>query len=162
MAPASRSPDEAGAPVVFLAVFDGGRAAIHRAAPRARHGPRLTLVDELRDFAPPTRALGRDRPGRFFGVGGRRGSGEAPDLHARREAAFVERVAAAAEALARADAFQRLILIAPAPLAARFREAAPTASARLIAEIHGDHARDPLRALSALAAEAMRAGSRPA
>lgn len=96
----------------LVAVADGGRARLFEE--RRRGGPLHDITDRLGDLHDrlPPRAAGtagaaHDRMGRASHVG------DAPSLQARREAAFLRRLAQRIDALRAASGYDDLVVIAP-------------------------------------------------
>ncbi|TXG82980.1 MAG: host attachment protein [Sphingomonadales bacterium] len=117
-------------------VFDGGRAILfeNRGGDRT---PELHMVATLENPVPPTRMLGRDRPGRFATPTGGRTAVESTDHHDAAEAAFVRAVAGLVEG--KADAFTHLVVIAPPRLHHLLSMHAPAVATRIIAYLAHDY-----------------------
>jgi protein required for attachment to host cells len=132
---------------VRIAVFDGARSSLY-ALHHAEFGVApLELLEERYRPAPPSRDLGRDRPGRFRTPAGDRSAAEASDRHQRREDAFVDDLAHELEHQARENMFDELIVMAPGPLINRFKTEAPMAAQRILASAAGDYTRLPVKTL---------------
>ncbi|MDX2309568.1 MAG: host attachment family protein [Hyphomicrobium sp.] len=98
---------------MWVVVADGARALVLENRGSALE-PRLALVREYDQRVPRSHELGRDRPGRAFeSVGTRRSGVEAPDLHERQEAQFLEGLAQDLAADAASEAFEQLAVVAP-------------------------------------------------
>jgi len=103
----------------------------------------LTLVDSHFQPAPPTSALGSDRPGRAFQSHGfNRSAEDETDLHAQMEAAFLSEVAERLDKAVRKHAIKSLVLVAPPKALGLLRKRlSPAVLAVVAAEVAKDLAR---------------------
>ncbi|WP_339740301.1 host attachment family protein [uncultured Maricaulis sp.] len=101
--------------ITWVAALDGGKALIWR-----NEGfddqPNLQLVDQDSQHNPPARDHSSDRPGRVFKTGGNRAAMEHTDGHRQAEHDFVQSVIAQLNREAGKGSFDRLVLLAPAPV----------------------------------------------
>jgi protein required for attachment to host cells len=138
----------------WVAVFDGGRAAVFENE-GFDDAPNLRFVFGPSNDNPPTHEQGTDKPGRYPTPMGGRAAVENTDLHAQAEQRFVEALAKEVDAAAAGGRFDRLVVIAPSTLLPRFREHAPRASERIVAERAGDFVRAPTDTIERVFREAV-------
>jgi protein required for attachment to host cells len=127
----------------WLAVFDGGRAAVF-ANEGFADAPNLRFVFGAQSDGAPTRARGTDKPGRYPTPAGGRAAVDNIDRHKAAELRFVDDLAKTLDKAAAEKRFERLVVIAPAKLIARFRTHATVAAARVVAELAGDFVHAPI------------------
>ncbi len=97
----------------LIFVGDGTRAVFFRNRGSIQR-PDLAVEAVLRQEDPPTREQGTDRPGRVHSsLGSQRSAVEDTDWHRLAEDRFASEVADALHRLARANHYQRLIVVAP-------------------------------------------------
>jgi protein required for attachment to host cells len=101
--------------ITWVAALDGGKMLIWR-----NEGfddqPNLQLVDQDTLHNPPARDHSSDRPGRISKTGGARAAVGHTDGHKQAEHDFVQSVIAQLNQAAEKGSFDRLVLLAPAPV----------------------------------------------
>lgn len=129
-------------PKTWVLVFDGAKRILFEDIGFA-DAPHLKLRADSEIELPPDRALSDDKPGRYPTPAGGRSSVETIDKHEQLEGRFVRQTAALIDARAAADAFERLVIIAPAKALAAFKESLKEARAKVVAERQGDFVNAP-------------------
>jgi protein required for attachment to host cells len=138
-------------PPVWILVIDGGTARIYRTTGAAdAHQARLEPIPGG-EFIRSDPAHFGPRPGKNFS-GALRNSGHGVTTHEggkrRAEEAFVESVLAWIERPDHLDAFQRLVVAAPARTLGEIRSSlSPALAERLHQELHGDLTKLPIKEL---------------
>jgi protein required for attachment to host cells len=127
----------------WLAVFDGGCAAVFVNEGFA-DAPNLRFVFGAQNDGAPTRARGSDKPGRYPTPTGARTAVDNVDQHQEAELRFVDDLARTLDKAATEKRFERLVVIAPARLIARFRAHSADAAPRIVAELAGDFVQAPI------------------
>jgi protein required for attachment to host cells len=126
--------------VTWLVIADGGRA---RLIARRSEEPRYSTLRELMSIAEqvPSRELAADRPGRSHesATTARHALEPRSDPHERAKEAFAQEVAKALSEANAAEAFDRLILVAPPRVAAALRR---VLDKPVLAKIVGELAKD--------------------
>jgi len=128
-------------------VFVGdGRKALFLRNDGDEKFPNFKTEQVFEDANPPSHDQGTDRPGHFGkGLQGRRSTVEPTDFHEIEAHHFARKVAAALEAVVRADKVKALVVVAPPKTLADLREAFHAdVKARIIAEIHKDLTKVPV------------------
>ena len=130
---------------MWIAVIDGAKAIVMVNEGTAFE-PRLKVLQTMAHDNPPTRAQGRDRPGRMNDAGpGHKSSMEAPDLHQRAEADFIADVMDAIERHAEKGAFDKIVLAAPPVAMGTVRkEIGAHLKSRIVKEITADYVKMPV------------------
>ncbi len=130
--------------VTWAAVFDGGRARLFRCQ-SAKQGQSPLVALELHELDNPrAHEQGRDKPGRAHTPSGGRSAHESDDPHQQAQARFVRDFAGHVETQAKAGAFDGIVLVAPSQWLACFRDAAPEAAKRILAEDAADLTKAPM------------------
>lgn len=108
---------------VWVVVADGEKALFLRNQGDNEY-PTLEVVREVKDDNPPTREQGTDRPGRHSdGAGNPHNSGyEETDWHQLEKDRFASGIADKLYKLAHRNAFEKLILVAPASVLGEMRK----------------------------------------
>ena len=110
--------------------------------------PNLRTETVMKDDNPPTREQGSDRPGKGFGVDGRRSAMEETDWHDLEEQRFAHDIAHALEILVRDSDVPALVVAAPPRTLAELRHAYHVeVKNRIIAEIDKDFTNQPIHAI---------------
>jgi protein required for attachment to host cells len=125
---------------VLIMTIDGARMSLFRNVGTITV-PRLKLIHKNEAKAPPTAALGNDRPGRSFrSYGTARSAYDSPDLHDKLEDGFIADMAQLFCAQM-SQSGQRAILIAPPRVLSLLNQIiAPDVWGRLTHEIAKDYA----------------------
>jgi protein required for attachment to host cells len=125
---------------VHILVVDGSRMALFRNQGRGP-APKLELLLQEQDVAPPTSAIGADQPGRSFsGKDGSRAAYEQTDLHQLIEDQFASRACAKLEAMLVAEGGPVILVAAPRVLGLIRKGLTPQIRQRVIAEIDKNYA----------------------
>jgi protein required for attachment to host cells len=129
----------------WILVADGGRARILETTGK-RQGMHLVAGSQSRLDNPPSRELGRDTPGRVYeSVGHARHAVEPrSDPHTALEALFASQLATMLADHSAKEAFDRLVIVAPAAMLGNLRRMIkPEVRNKIVAEIDKDLTRIP-------------------
>lgn len=133
----------------WILVADGQRAQVYRSDGWG-HGLQAVDGKHFERKLPPSRDLGTDKPGRVFSSAQGRPSavGEPDALHRAAKERFMKSVAGMLDDGARADAFARLVIVAPPEALGEIRATlSEMAKKRVVAEVNKDLTHLPLPTL---------------
>ena len=141
---------------MWVAVLDGARGLILVNEGSALE-PKLSVKQSYSQDNPPTHEQGRDKPPRAFDSNGtHRSAMEAPDLHQKAEDRFVAGVMADLEKAAVADAFDKIVIVAPPVALGTIRKAFGSAlKPKIVKEISADYVKKPVTDIAAAVQEAL-------
>jgi len=129
----------------WILIADGGRARVLEAT-GIGHGLHEVDASEADNPVPPTHELGRAPPGRVYESVGHQRHAVAPrkDLHQAVETSFAGQIAARLDSALKRDAYDRLVLVAPAHMLGDLRKAiTPEMREVVLAEVAKDLTKVP-------------------
>lgn len=141
---------------MWVAVIDGARGLILVNEGTALE-PKLAVRQSYHQDNPPTHEQGRAKPPRAFDANGtHRSALETPDLHQRAEDEFVAGIVADLEKAAVADAFDKIVIVAPPVALGTIRKAFGNAlKPKIVKEISADYVKKPVTDIAAAVQKAL-------
>tara|TARA_R110000868_G_scaffold6550_8_gene37089 strand:- start:5248 stop:5697 length:450 start_codon:yes stop_codon:yes gene_type:complete len=134
--------------ITWIAAIDGGKALIWR-----NEGfddqPNLKLLEQHSLDNPPARDQGSDQPGRVASAGGGRSAVEERDGHVQAKTSFVDAMIGHLNQAADKGLFDRLVLLAPAPVLGEARRHYSPALSKAVIERERDVVHQPIDKIDA-------------
>lgn len=129
----------------WILIADGGRARVLEAT-GIGHGLHEVQASEAANPTPPAHLLGRSPPGRVYKSVGQQRHAVAPrqDPHQALETSFASQIAVRLDSALKSDAYDRLVLVAPARMLGDLRKAiTPEVRKAVMAEVSKDLTKIP-------------------
>jgi protein required for attachment to host cells len=134
--------------ITWIAAIDGGKALIWR-----NEGfddqPNLKLLEEHSLDNPPAHEQGADQPGRIAKASGGRSAVEVRDGHAQAKSGFIDAIIAHLNTAAERGSYDRLVLLAPAPVLGEARPHYSPALQKAVIERERDVVHQPMDKIDA-------------